>query len=270
MKSQNEKAELFKKIHNDTSTFIIPNPWDVASAKILTYFGFKALATSSAAHAFSEGAYDNSVPINDILTHLQKIVSATDLPVSADLGNGFYKNPKKIFETIKLSVTTGIVGASIEDVNGNSAYSIELSTERITAAVEAVKSLDFPFTLTARSDNYIIGNQDLKDTIKRLQAYQNAGADVLFAPGIQTIEEVQSILYEIDKPLNVLIGIKGSLLNYEDLSKLGVKRISLGASLYRNAMTSFVDTIKQISQTKNFSYAQKSISSNELNNLLSL
>lgn len=267
MKSQYKKAVLFKKLHDEKSTFIIPNPWDIASTKILAHFGFKALATSSAAYSFSQGVADNQLPIDKVLQHLQEIASATDLPVSADLGNGFYDTPEKIFETIKKAAKTGIVGASIEDVNSKIAYPLEFATERITAAVEASRKLDFPFMLTARADNYFIGNPDIKDTIKRLQAYQDARADVLFAPGIKTLEDIQSILHEIDKPLNVMMGIKGSDLNFDDLSNSGVTRISLGASLYRNAMTTFIETIKGINENGKFDYADESISANELNKL---
>ncbi|RVT75389.1 isocitrate lyase/phosphoenolpyruvate mutase family protein [Flavobacterium sufflavum] len=267
MKSQYEKAVLFKKLHDDKSTFIIPNPWDIASTKILSYFGFKALATSSAAYSFSQGVADNKLPIDNVLVHLEEIASATDLPVSADLGNGFYDTPEKIFETIKKAAKTGIVGASIEDVNSKLAYPLEFATERVSAAVEASRKLDFPFILTARADNYFIGNPDIKDTIKRLQAYQDAGADVLFAPGIKTLEDIQSILHEIDRPLNVLMGIKESNLNFDDLSNIGVKRISLGASLYRNAMTTFIETVKHINQYGEFDYADKSINANEIYNL---
>lgn len=264
MKSQNEKAAEFKKLHDDKSTFIIPNPWDIASTKILAHFGFKAIATSSAAYSFSQGEADNQLPMDKVLAHLQEIASATNLPVSADLGNGFGDTPGEIFETIKKAAKTGIVGASIEDVNSKSTYPLELATERISAAVEAARSLDFPFILTARADNYFIGKPDIKDTIKRLQAYQDAGADVLFAPGIKTLEDIQSILHEIDKPLNVLMGIKGSNLNFDDLSNIGVKRISLGASLYRNAMTTFVETIKGINQNGKFDFADDSINANDL------
>lgn len=270
MKSQYEKAVLFKKLHDNTPTFIIPNPWDIASAKVLTHFGFKALATSSAAFSFSKGVADNELPIDKALVHLEEIASATDLPVSADLGNGFYDAPEKIFEIIKIAAQTGIVGASIEDVQHNKIYSLELSVERITAAVEAARSLDFPFILTARADNYFIGNPNLKDTIKRLQAYQNAGANVLFAPGIKNLEDIQSILHEIDKPLNVLMGIKDANLNFEDLSNIGVKRISLGASLYKNAMTTFIETLKSINKTGQFDFGEQSISSSELTDLFIL
>lgn len=265
MLTQQEKAKIFKGLHNsENKSFIIPNPWDIASTKILAHFGFKAIATSSAAYSFSQGEADNQLPMDKVMVHLQEIASATNLPVSADLGNGFDDAPKKIFETIKKAAKTGIVGASIEDVNSKSIYPLELATERISAAVEAARSLDFPFILTARADNYFIGKPDIKDTIKRLQAYQEAGADVLFAPGIKTLEEIQSILHEIDKPLNVMMGIKGCNLNFDDLSNSGVRRISLGASLYRNAMTTCIETIKSINQNGKFDYTDESISANEL------
>jgi 2-methylisocitrate lyase-like PEP mutase family enzyme len=268
MKSQYEKAVLFKKLHDEKSTFIIPNPWDIASAKILEHFGFKALATSSAALAMSEGVSDNELPLEKVLIHLKKITTATNLPVTADLGSGFFDKPENIYDTIIKAAETGIVGASIEDTKSNKSYPFELAVERIKAASEAAKSLNFPFTLTARADNYFIGNPNLKDTIKRLQAYQMAGADVLFAPGIIVKEEIQSIITSIDKPLNVLMGIKGCSLDFEDLSEIGVKRISLGASLYRTAMSSFIESLQNIKQTGQFNFVDKSLSYQEINALL--
>ncbi|PKB15103.1 isocitrate lyase/phosphoenolpyruvate mutase family protein [Flavobacterium sp. 5] len=268
MATQFEKGLLFEKLHHlNNETFIIPNPWDIASAKILAHFGFKALATSSAALALSEGVSDNELPLEKVLIHLKKITSATNLPVTADLGNGFFDKPEMIYDTIIKAAETGIVGASIEDTNSNKNYPLELAVERIKAASEAAKSLNFPFMLTARADNYFIGNPNLKDTIKRLQAYQMAGADVLFAPGIILKEEIQSIVTSIDKPLNVLMGIKGSNSNFEELSKIGVKRISLGASLYRNTMTRFIESIESIKQTGQFDFADESLSFQEIKNL---
>lgn len=268
MKSQHEKAILFKKLHDDNTTFIIPNPWDIASTKILTHFGFKALATSSAALALSKGVLDNELPLEKVLIHLEEITASTNLPVTADLGNGFFDKPENIYDTIIKAAKTGIVGASIEDTNANRSYPFELAVERIKAASEAAKSLNFPFMVTARADNYFIGNPDLNDTIKRLQAYQMAGADVLFAPGITLKEEIQATLNAIDKPLNVLMGIKGTSLNFEDLSEMGVKRISLGASLYRTALSHFIESIQQIKQTGEFDFADKSISYQEIITLL--
>lgn len=257
MISQYEKAVLFKKLHDDQSTFIIPNPWDMGTAKILEKSGFKALAISSAALALSKGVPDNSIPLDKTLIHLKEMVSATDLPVSADLGNGFFDKPENIYDTIIKAAETGIVGASIEDTNANKSYPLEWAVERIKAASEAAKSLDFPFMLTARADNYFIGNPNLKDTIKRLQAYQMAGANVLFAPGIILKEDIQTMVSAVDKPLNVLMGIKGANLNFEELSEMGVKRISLGASLYRNAMNHFIESIQHLNQTGQFDFAGK-------------
>lgn len=254
-------------MHDDKSTFIIPNPWDIASAKILTHFDFKALATSSAALALSEGVLDNELPLEKVLIHLKEITSATTLPVTADLGNGFFDRPEKIYDTILRAAETGIVEASIEDTNSNKSYAFDLAVERIKAASEAAKSLNFPFTLTARADNYFIGNPNLKDTIKRLEAYQMAGANVIFAPGVLLKEEIQSIITSIDSPLNVLMGIKGSCLNFEELSEIGVKRISLGSSFYRSAMSNFIKSIQQIKQTGLFDFSENSLSYQEINNL---
>ena len=267
MISQHEKAVQFKKLHDDKSAFIIPNPWDVASTKILAHFGFKALATSSAALSLSEGTNDNELPLEKVMIHLKRISSSTNLPVTADLGNGFFDKPENIYNTIIKAAETGIVGASIEDTSSNKSYPFDLSVERIKAASEAAKSLNFPFMLTARADNYFIGNPDLKDTIKRLEAYQMAGANVLFAPGVNLKTELKSILTSINKPLNVLMGIKGATMNLEELSEMGVKRVSLGASLYRTAMSSFIQTIQQIKETEQFDFAEKSLSFREISNL---
>ena len=258
MKSQYDKAIIFNELHKEKSAFIIPNPWDIGTAKILKSSGFKALATSSAALALSNGVSDNSLSLEKTLIHLKEIVSATDLPVSADLGNGFFDQPENIYDTIIRAAETGIVGASIEDTKSNKSYPIELAVERIIAASEAAKCLNFPFMLTARADNYFIGTPNLKDTIKRLQAYQTAGADVLFAPGILLKEDIQSIINATDKPLNVLMGIKDSSLSFEELSEMGVKRISLGASLYRTAMSRFMESIQHIKQTGQFDFANES------------
>lgn len=267
MNSQYEKAVAFRQLHQESSAFIIPNPWDIASTKIISHFGFKAIATSSAALALSNGVQDGTLHLEQILIHLKEISSATDLPVTADLGNGCYDNPQQVYDTIIKAAETGIVGASIEDVNKSKSYPLALAVERIQAASEAAKSLDFPFTLTARADNYFIGTPNINDTIKRLQAYQTAGADVLFAPGIKTKETIQSILSEIDKPLNVLMGLHGNTLDYNDLNKMGVKRISLGASLYRTAMSSFVNTIQNLRQNKQFNSTEKILSFSDISNL---
>ncbi|UIR57880.1 isocitrate lyase/phosphoenolpyruvate mutase family protein [Sphingobacterium sp. SRCM116780] len=267
MKSQYDKAVIFSELHKEKSAFIMPNPWDIGSAKILSSYGFKALATSGAAFALSNGADDNSLALEKVLVHLRELTSATDLPVSADLGYGFFDSPKNIYDTILRAAETGIVGASIEDTNSNKNYPFELAVERVKAASEAAKSLNFPFILTARADNYFIGNPDLDDTIKRLQAYQRAGADVLFAPGIILKEEIESVISSIDKPLNVFMGLKGGTLSFEELSKIGVRRISLGASLYRNAMSSFIKSIQHI-KSGQFDFANDSLSFQEINTLI--
>lgn len=269
MKTQFEKAVQFRELHNDQCPFIIPNPWDVASTKLLSHFGFKALATSSAAHSLSEGVCDNLLPLDRVLDHLIKIVSATDLPVTADLGNGFFEKPEHVYNTILKAAETGIVGASIEDAHCNKVYPFDLAVERIRAAAEAVKALQFPFFLTARADNYFVGNPNLKETIRRLEAYQMAGADVLFAPGVILKDEIQSILVSVDRPLNVLVGINNSVLTFNELSKIGVKRISLGATLYRTAMSSFIKSVQNLCQTRQFDFADNILSYQEINTLLS-
>ena len=186
MLTQGEKGKLFRSLHQRTDAFIIPNPWDIGTARLLAHVGFEALATTSAGYAFSVGQQDNSIDRNQMMMHVTNIVLATDLPVSADLENGFGDSPEIVAQTIKLGAATGLVGGSIEDMTSNhSTYDLELATDRIRAAAEVVSTLPFTFTLTARAENYLVGLPDLNDTIKRLQAYQEAGADVLVCTGFE-------------------------------------------------------------------------------------
>src|SRR5688572_7245188 len=193
METQERKGSAFRRLHERVSAFIIPNPWDVGTARLLAHLGYEALATTSAGYAFSVGQRDNTISRDEMMAHVRAIASATDLPVSADLENGFGDQPETVAETIRLAAATGLVGGSIEDSTnhaGEPIYEYELAVERIRAAVEAARSLDFPFTLTARAENYLVGRSDLKDTIKRLQAYQEAGADVLYAPGLVSRDDI--------------------------------------------------------------------------------
>src|SRR5271157_2842217 len=206
MRSQESKASAFRALHERAGAFIIPNPWDIGTARLLARLGFEALATTSAGYAFTVGKRDNTVGRDMIMTHVATIVSATDLPVSADLENGFGDDPKTVAETFRLAAAGGIVGGSIEDFTNHPddpIYEYELAVDRVRAAAEVARSFPFPFTLTARSENYLHGRPDLKDTIRRLQAYQEAGADVLYAPGLTSREDIAAVVRSVDRPVNV-------------------------------------------------------------------
>ena len=232
--SQADKALAFRALHERPGAFIIPNPWDIGTARILARLGFEALATTSAGFAFSQGRRDYQVGREPMLEHAAHIVSATDLPVSADLENGFGDAPETCAETIRLAAATGLAGGSIEDVRPRpegTLYAFEHAVERVRAAAEAACALPAPFVLTARAENFIAGNPDIADTIRRLQAFQEAGAEVLYAPGLRTKEDIASVLSSVDCPINVVMGLSGVQLDLATLSAMGVKRISVGSSL---------------------------------------
>lgn len=270
MLTQIEKAVRFAALHREVQGFIIPNPWDVGSARLLETLAFKALATTSAGYAFSQGKPDNTIGRDEMMVHLATIVSGTDLPVSADLVNGFGNDPDTVADTIRMAATAGVVGGSIEDATGrpdDPVYAHALAVDRIRAASEAAKSLGFPFTLTARAENHIVGRADLCDTIRRLQDYQEAGADVLFAPGLVTKHEIATVLSSVDKPLNVLMGFSTATISFAELSDLGVKRVSVGGSLYRAALGAFLRSAHELRDSGTFGYGAQAVSSTELNDV---
>ena len=270
MPTQIEKAHTFRKLHERSGTFVIPNPWDPGSARLLAALGFEALTSTSAGFAFSRGLPDYGVGRDVILTHVADLAASTDLPMAADLENGFGDAPETVAETIRLAGATGIVGGSIEDATGNPdapIYPLEASVERIRAAVEAARSLPFPFTLTARAENYLHGRNDLTDTIRRLQAFQDAGADVLYAPGLKTREEIATVLREIDRPLNVVMSFADGNLSVAELTELGVKRISVGAALARAAMGAFQRAAEELRTAGTFNFARDAASGAKLNQL---
>jgi 2-methylisocitrate lyase-like PEP mutase family enzyme len=261
MPTQAEKAHAFRALHSRNHAFIIPNPWDTGTARLLEYLGFEALATTSAGYAFSAGKRDNTIGREEMLAHVSKIVSATGLPVSADLENGFGDSPEIVAETVRLAAATGLAGCSIEDMGSDhSIYNHDHAVERVRAAAEIVKSLPFPFTLTARAENYLVGKPDLKDTIKRLQAYQAAGADVLYAPGLASKEDIAAVVSSVDRPVNVVMGLQGVQLSVDELSALGVKRISVGSSLSRAALGAFLRAAKEMKESGTFTFAQDAVS----------
>lgn len=273
-RSQAIKANLFKSLHERPELFVIPNPWDAGSAKLLAGLGFEALATTSAGLAFSLGKPDGESAITreEALRNVQEIVAATGLPVSADLENGYGDEPEACADTIRMAAGAGLVGGSIEDATGRPGdpiYPFELAVERVRAAVAAARSLSFPFTLTARAENFIYGRPDLADTIRRLEAYADAGADVLYAPGLKTAGEVETVVKAVaPKPVNVLMGTAAIRLTLPELTALGVKRVSLGSALARAAYGAFLQAAEGILQSGDFSFVAESIPYATLNNLL--
>ena len=272
MITQSEKSDAFRELHAQGSCFVIPNPWDFGSARLLEHLGFQALASSSAGFAFSMAKSDLSISKSSLMTHLTGMCQATSLPVSADLQNGFGNDPEDVAVTILQAGKTGIVGGSIEDASGddgNPVYPLEFAAERIRQGAVAARSLGFKFTLTARAENHLYGRLDLADTIRRLQAYQEAGADVLFAPGLKTREEISQVLRSIDRPLNVLAGIAGMTLGVAELADLGVTRISLGGSLARAAYGALLRAATEVQKDGTFGYLRDAASGKELNEIFS-
>lgn len=268
--TQLDKAIKFKELHQKGSCFFIPNPWDCGTTKILTDLGFQALASTGAGLAFSKGLPDNGISREVLMEHLSEICKSTHLPVTADLESGFGDSPDTVAETIRIAYLTGIVGGSIEDsskVSQSPIYDFQLSVERIKAAVEVKNSFEIPFSLTARAENYFVGIPDLSDTIKRLQAYEDAGADILFAPGIKTKDEITTILKETSKPLNILMGVQGMTMGFQELKDLGVTRISLGGSLARYAIASLYKAANELLSKGTATYNNEAISGKQLNEL---
>lgn len=262
MHTQADKCGAFRALHQRDGAFIIPNPWDVGTARLLARAGFEALATTSAGYAFSVGQRDNTIGRDRMIAHVAEIVSATDLPVSADLENGFADDPASVAETIRLAAQAGLAGGSIEDSTnrrGDPIYEHRLAAERVRAAAEAARSLPFPFTLTARAENYVVGRPDLAETIKRLQAYQEAGADVLYAPGLTGKDDIAAVVRSVDRPVNVVMGLQGSQLSLEALSKIGVKRVSVGSALTRAAFGAFLRAAQEMRDHGTFTFANEAV-----------
>jgi 2-methylisocitrate lyase-like PEP mutase family enzyme len=271
MKSQAEKGQAFRQLHESAGIFIIPNPWDIGSARLLAHLGFQALATTSMGVAFSMGRPDGAVGRERMIEHVGAMAAATELPVSADLENGYGDAPEEAAETIRLAAAAGAVGGSIEDATGRPEapiYDQALATERIQAAVAAARALPFSFTLTARAENYLHGRPDIGDTIARLQAYQDAGADVLYAPGLASKEEIAVVVSSLDRPVNVLMGLQGVMLSIADLAALGVKRVSVGSALQRAALGGFLRAAKEMKEQGTFTFAKEAANSREVGAIL--
>jgi 2-methylisocitrate lyase-like PEP mutase family enzyme len=271
--AQNEKAARFSALHDGPGCFLIPNPWDVGSARILAGLGFQALATSSAASAAALGRRDGGLTRDEALAHARIIVEATDLPVSADLESGFGDAPEVVAETIRLAAEVGLVGCTIEDATGNQdrpLYDPGLAIERIAAAAEAARALPFPFLLTARAHNLLYDASSLDYTISRLQAYEKAGASVLFAPGLPDLAAVRAVCTAVSMPVNFMVGIKGKSFSVDELAAAGVKRVSLATSLYRAAMTGFLDAVREVKDTGEFTFLDRCVATAELNKLMGI
>ncbi len=271
--TQNEKAIRFLGQHDGPGAFIIPNPWDAGSARILASLGFQALATSSSAAASVVGRKDGGLTRGEALAHARIIVDSTDLPVSADLEKGFGDEPEVVAETIRLAAEVGLVGCTIEDTTGNPQrplYDFELAVERIAAAAEAASALEFPFLLTARAHGLLYDDASLDGTIRRLQAFEKAGADVLFAPGLPDLAVVRTVCTAVSKPFNFMAGIKGKSFSVGELAAAGVRRISLASSLYRAAVGGLLDAARELKDTGQFGYLDRCPTTPELNKLMGL
>jgi len=269
--SQSDKAARFRALHQGTGAFVIPNPWDAGSARILAGLGFQALATSSGASAGILGRRDGKVRREEALAQFRGIVDATDLPVAADLEKGFGDAPAVAAETIRLAAEVGLVGGSIEDATGDKdkpLFDIGQATERVAAAAEAARALGFPFTLTARAENFLRGNPSLDDTIKRLQAFEKAGADVLMAPGLPDLDAVRAVCKALRRPVNFMAGIRGKSFSVAALEAAGVCRVSLATSLYRAAMSGLIDAAREVSEQGSFAYLERSIATPDLGKYL--
>jgi len=265
--TQEEKARAFRALHEGPDAFVIANCWDGASARILGGLGFPALATSSGACAATYGRPDGRITIEEAMTSAQIICAATDLPVSGDLEKGFGDGPEAASRAIELAAAAGMVGGSIEDATGRPEapiYDFTLATERVAAAAEAARRLPFPFTLTGRAENFLRGRIDLDDTIRRLQAYERAGADVLFAPLLPDLAAIRSVCQSVSKPVNFMVGVPGKSFSVAELAAAGVKRISLATSLYRAAMRGLLDAAREVRESGTFGFIDRAMSSAEL------
>lgn len=265
--TQTDKAGRFRALHQRAGTFVIPNVWDGASACVMAGLEFEALATSSSACAGTLGRLDGQITRDEALAHARVIVAACALPVSADLEQGFGDSPETVAETIRQAAAAGLVGGSIEDASGNPRaplYDFELAVERVAAAVEAARQLPFPFTLTARAENYLHGRPDLDDTLRRLEAFERAGADVLFAPGLPDLATVRTVCSAVHRPVNFMVGIRGRSFSVAELAAAGVKRISLSTSLYRAAISGLYAAGREVKDSGTFTYVESIMSGKDL------
>jgi 2-methylisocitrate lyase-like PEP mutase family enzyme len=272
--SQAEKAERFRALHARPGAFVIPNPWDAGTARILAHLGFEALTTTSAGLAFALGRPDGAgaVTRSEALANARAIVDATDLPVAADLENGYGDEPEVAAETIRLAgEVAGLVGASIEDATGDPSrpiYDFQHAVERMAAAARAARAFPFPFVLVGRAENFLHGRPDLDDTIRRLQAFEAVGADALYAPGLTKAEDIRTVCAAVSKPVNVLMGLKSASFSVTELAALGVRRISVGSALSRAALGGFVRAAREIGDHGTFTFAEEALPYAKANELM--
>ena len=269
--SQADKAAAFEALHKAPGVFVIPNPWDPGSARLLAGLGFKALTTTSAGYARSIGFPDYNAGRENVMAHIRAMAPVIDVPLAADLEDGFGPKPEDCAETIRQGAAAGLVGGSIEDFTGDRAnpiYSIAEAADRIRAAAGAARNLPFKFMLCARAENYLNGRPDLADTIARLRAYQEAGADVLFAPGLNTSEEVREVCRSIDRPFNIVRGPRKEQLTVEQVGALGVKRISTGGMMHAVAMSAMIGAAKEMLGPGTFEFSKAMKHAGEIDALL--
>jgi 2-methylisocitrate lyase-like PEP mutase family enzyme len=269
MRTQLERAAAFRALHERPGAFIIPNPWDAGTARLLASLGFEALATTSLGFANSLGRPDgtNAVSRSEVLDHCRTIARATDLPVNADLENGYAHEPRAAAEMLRLAANAGVVGGSIEDATGDPEkpiYDFSLAVERVQAAVEVTRSLPIPFMLTARAENLLHGRIDLDDTIRRLQAFEKAGADVLYAPGVRDVATIRTVVSSVTKPVNVVMSAADPAITAEQLAEAGVKRISVGGALSRLALAAFLRGAREMKDQGGFTWMRDAVPSKDL------
>jgi 2-methylisocitrate lyase-like PEP mutase family enzyme len=265
--SQTEKGQRFAALHAGPGALVMPNAWDAGSAKLLAGLGFQALATSSGASANVLGRRDGQVTRDEALAQARGMVEAVDLPMSADLEKGFGDAPETAAETIRLAAEAGLVGGSIEDATGDPdrpLFDMGQAVERVAAAAEAAHALPFPFMLTARAENYLRGQPDLDDTVRRLVAFERAGADVLFAPGLPDLDAMRTVVGAVTRPVNFMVALRGKSFSVAELEAVGVRRISLAGTLYRAAMTGLVEAAREVRDRGTFTYLDHSLLTAEL------
>jgi 2-methylisocitrate lyase-like PEP mutase family enzyme len=269
MKTTLEKAAAFRALHERPGAFVIPNPWDAGTARLLASLGFEALATTSLGLANSLGRVDgtNGVSRAQVIENCRVIAAATDLPVNADLENGYAHEPRAAAEIIRLAAGAGISGGSIEDATGEAdrpIYDFQQAVERVQAAVEVARALPVPFLLTARAENLLHGRLDLDDTIRRLQAFEKVGADVLYAPGVRDLATIQTVVSSVSKPVNVVMSAADPDLTVAQLAGVGVKRISVGGALSRLALAAFLKGAREMAERGAFTWMRDTVPSKEL------
>lgn len=265
--TREQKYRAFRALHERPGIFVIPNPWNAGTARVLSALGFEALATTSAGYAFSAGRRDGAAATtrDEILANAKAIADATDLPVSADLENGYGSSPEECAETIRLASEIGLAGGSIEDASGdprNPIYDFKLAAERVAAAATEAKKRQF--LLTARAENFLHGRADLDDTIRRLQSFADSGADVVYAPGLPSLDAIRRVCASVSKPVNVLMGLRGATFSVQELAAAGVKRVSVGGSFARAALGAFLGAAREVKEQGTFTYAADAISHSDV------